>query len=147
MNNHAVAVLVVSLALLAGCGPSADIEGSQNQTVVEDPALDEQAEQSETGGEVVEVSLTGENFVFLRDGERNPTLRVQQGDTVRVTFASAEGFHDFVVDEFDASTSRVMPADGATTVEFVADETGTFEYYCSVGSHRQNGMRGQLVVE
>jgi nitrite reductase (NO-forming) len=34
-----------------------------------------------------------------------------------------------------------------TSVEFVADKTGTFEYYCSVGAHRAMGMTGSLVVE
>lgn len=36
---------------------------------------------------------------------------------------------------------------GATTsVEFVADQVGNFEYYCSVGQHRANGMVGTLTV-
>lgn len=34
-----------------------------------------------------------------------------------------------------------------TSVTFVADETGTFEYYCSVGNHRGQGMIGKLIVE
>jgi uncharacterized cupredoxin-like copper-binding protein len=32
-------------------------------------------------------------------------------------------------------------------VQFVADKTGTFEFYCSVGNHRQMGMVGTLVVQ
>ena len=32
-------------------------------------------------------------------------------------------------------------------VEFVVDKAGTFEYYCSVGNHRQMGMVGKLIVE
>lgn len=38
-------------------------------------------------------------------------------------------------------------ADGVTSVTFVADTLGTFEYYCSVGNHRAQGMVGNLVVE
>jgi len=34
-----------------------------------------------------------------------------------------------------------------TSVTFVADKTGTFEYYCSVGNHRAQGMVGKLIVE
>ena len=34
-----------------------------------------------------------------------------------------------------------------TFVEFTVDKTGTFEYYCSVGQHRANGMVGNLIVE
>jgi uncharacterized cupredoxin-like copper-binding protein len=50
------------------------------------------------------------------------------------------------VDEFDARTVIVQPGQTAE-VEFVADKTGTFEYYCSVGTHRQMGMVGKLIVE
>ena len=65
---------------------------------------------------------------------------------MRVVFTSESGFHDWVVDEFDAATSRVQSG-GQATVEFVAETSGTFEYYCSVGSHRAQGMKGNLVVE
>lgn len=90
--------------------------------------------------------LTGENFKFLMDGQEALEIRVKKGDKVRVEFTSVDGFHDWVVDEFDAATKRVQ-TDGTTFVEFVADKKGTFEYYCSVGQHRANGMRGQLIVE
>lgn len=90
--------------------------------------------------------ITGINYKFLMNGQEAPELRVKKGTRVKIQFTSTEGFHDWVVDEFDAATERVQ-ADNSTTVEFVADRIGTFEYYCSVGSHRANGMRGFLVVE
>jgi plastocyanin len=90
--------------------------------------------------------ITGENFKFMMGGVDNPELRVNQGDRVRIEFTSTSGFHDWVVDEFDARTQQVE-AGGSTYVEFVADQVGTFEYYCSVGSHRAMGMKGNLIVE
>ncbi len=90
--------------------------------------------------------LTGENFKFLMDGKENPELRVKKGDRVRIEFTSTQGFHDWVVDEFNASTKQVW-AVNSTFVEFVADKKGTFDYYCSVGRHREMGMKGNLVVE
>lgn len=72
---------------------------------------------------------------------------VNEGDTVTINFVSTDGFHDWVVDEFDAATAKVRPGDAVTSVTFVADKTGTFEYYCSVGSHRAQGMVGNLVVQ
>ena len=92
-------------------------------------------------------ALTGENFKFVMDGLDNPDIRVKKGDKVRIEFTSTKGFHDWVVDEFNAATERVRDTDGSTFVEFVADKTGTFEYYCSVGEHRANGMKGKLIVE
>jgi len=85
--------------------------------------------------------VDGVNFAFSQT-----EIRVKKGDKVRINFTSTEGFHDWVVDEFDAKTERVQ-AGSTTSVEFVATETGTFEYYCSVGSHRQLGMVGTLIVE
>ena len=32
------------------------------------------------------------------------------------------------------------------TITFVADKTGGFEFYCSVGNHRAMGMVGTLIV-
>lgn len=96
------------------------------------------------------VEATGEEVSFNIDafnfGYSQETLRVKKGDTVTITLTSTDGFHDWVVDEFGAETSKIR--DGETTsVTFVADQTGEFEYYCSVGSHRQMGMVGTLIVE
>lgn len=85
--------------------------------------------------------VKGTNFAF--DVKE---IRVKKGDKVTINFESAEGFHDWVVDEFKAATKQVNPGT-PTSVTFVADAAGTFEYYCSVGKHRQNGMVGTLIVE
>ena len=90
--------------------------------------------------------MTGAHLRFFMDGIESPELRVKQGDKVRIEFTSTEGFHDWVLDAFNATTSRVG-AGASTFVEFVADKKGTFEYYCSVGEHRANGMGGVFVVE
>ena len=50
------------------------------------------------------------------------------------------------IDEFNAKT-RVLNKGEEETITFVADKAGTFEYYCSVGQHRANGMVGKLIVE
>jgi plastocyanin len=73
-------------------------------------------------------------------------IRVKKGDTVTIQFESTDGFHDWKIDEFNAATDRVQPGT-PTSVTFVADESGTFEYYCSVGQHRHHGMVGTLIVE
>lgn len=73
-------------------------------------------------------------------------IRVKKGDRVRINLNNTEGFHDWVVDEFNARTKRIN-AGQSDSIEFTADKTGTFEYYCSVGNHRQMGMVGQLIVE
>jgi plastocyanin len=85
--------------------------------------------------------ITGKNFEFsLKE------IRVKKGDKVKIVFNDEQGFHDWVLDEFNARTPQLQSPNTAS-VEFVADKTGTFEYYCSVGQHRQMGMKGNLVVE
>lgn len=91
--------------------------------------------------EVKSLTIIGKNFSFS-----SSEIRVRKGDKVVVTFVNEVGFHDFVLDEFNVRTPKI--GSGATAkVEFTADRAGTFEYYCSVGEHRQIGMRGNLIVE
>jgi plastocyanin len=73
-------------------------------------------------------------------------IKVKQGDTVTINFMSSDGFHDWKIDEFAAATQKVQPGT-PTSVTFVADKKGEFEYYCSVGQHRAHGMVGKLIVE
>lgn len=73
-------------------------------------------------------------------------IKVKQGETVTINFTSTDGLHDWRVDEFNAFTERVQPG-VPTSVTFVANKAGTFEYYCSVGQHRAMGMVGKLIVE
>lgn len=85
--------------------------------------------------------IKGENLAF-----DETELTVTEGDTVTINFESTEGFHDWVIDEFEAATEQV-DVGVPTSVTFVADQVGEFEYYCSVGNHRAMGMVGTLVVE
>lgn len=90
---------------------------------------------------VKEFTVTGSNFEF------DPAkMTVKKGDTVKITFKSEGSLHDFVIDEFDVRTQQ-LGAGKEESIEFVADKSGTFEYYCSVGNHRQMGMVGTLTVQ
>ena len=73
-------------------------------------------------------------------------IRVNLGERVKINFSSAGGFHDWVLDGYGVGTPRVS-AGATTSVEFLADTPGAFEYFCSVGSHRILGMVGTLIVE
>ncbi len=86
-------------------------------------------------------TVTGNNFSF--DVKE---IKVKKGETVKITFKNSEGFHDWRVDEFNAFT-KTIAADKEDVITFVADKSGTFEYYCSVGQHRAMGMVGKLIVE
>jgi len=91
--------------------------------------------------DVKTVVVEGNKFRFS-----SAEIRVKKGQTVRIVFKSIDMLHDFVIDEFEAATNQLNAGD-EEEIEFVADRAGTFEYYCSVGQHRANGMVGKLIVE
>lgn len=93
------------------------------------------------GNNVKEFTVIGGNFTFAPKA-----MTVNKGDTVKIIFKNTQGFHDFVLDEFGVK-SKQGQGPFEETLTFVADKTGSFEYYCSVGTHRQMGMKGTLTVK
>ncbi len=94
-----------------------------------------------TQGQTKEFTVTGSSFKF------DPNeIKVNKGDTVKITFKNAGGMHNFVIDEFKVATQKLATG-GEETVTFTADKAGSFEYYCSVANHRAMGMKGTLVVQ
>ena len=90
---------------------------------------------------VKEFTVNGSSFDF------DPkTVTVNKGDTVKITFVDGDGTHDLVVEGYNVSTKR-LSGGGSDTIQFIADKTGCFEYYCSVSNHRDLGMKGVLVVQ
>lgn len=90
---------------------------------------------------VKEFTVTGSPFKFdIKE------IKVKKGDRVRIVFKNADGVHDWVIDEFNARTKQLQ-AGQQETIEFIAHKIGQFQYYCSVGTHRQMGMWGTLIVE
>lgn len=73
-------------------------------------------------------------------------IRVKRGERVRLEFKSQDQMHDFNVDELGIKSPIVKSGDIAL-VDFSADKTGEFEFYCSVDQHRKLGQVGKLIVE
>lgn len=122
------------------------MQAEDDSMMMEDDAdEDGDAEDEDSAMEALEpdvtFDITGTNFEFSEK-----EMRVNEGDVVKVVFTSESGFHDWVVDEFDAATEQVQTGN-ATEVIFTADKAGEYEYYCSVGQHRAQGMVGTLIVE
>lgn len=90
---------------------------------------------------VKEFSIIGKNFSFTPS-----VMEVNKGDKVKITFKNEDGFHDLKIDEYNVVTPKLQ-AGKESVVEFTANKAGSFEYYCSVGSHRAMGMKGTLIVK
>jgi nitrosocyanin len=98
-------------------------------------------------GTTVSVSTTRSFTVAAGSYYFTPSsMKVNKGDTVKITVTNSDGMHDLKLDEFGVAT-RVLKSGESQTVTFVADKSGTFDYYCSIGDHRLMGMQGKLIVE
>jgi len=89
-------------------------------------------------GAVKEFTVVAERFKFTPD-----RLEVNQGDTVRITVRSADGTHGFAIKRLRVEV--VAPKGGQpATVEFVANQAGTFPItcseYCGKGHSQMKGV-------
>ena len=87
------------------------------------------------------IDITASRFQF-----EPGTISVAQGDSVRLRLRSLDRSHAFAIKAFGVKT--VIPKGGEiVTVEFIADQGGTFAFtcseYCGSGHSR---MKGTLVV-
>lgn len=74
-------------------------------------------------------------------------ITVKAGETLRINLTNTEGQHDFVIDELNVQSSLLEQEGQTETITFTPTQPGEYEYYCSVGEHRQMGMVGKLIVE
>lgn len=91
----------------------------------------------EVGVSAKEISITSSNFSF---SPNNITLT--QGQAVKITFQNS-GTHTFTIDELGVDRSITG---SSTTIEFTPTKSGTFEYYCAIPGHKEQGMLGNLTV-
>ena len=100
-----------------------------------------QEKSDSTESEINTISIEGGNFYFKPN-----EIRVKKGEKVKIVLTSKEGIHNFVIDDFNVQTEEI--SDGKTTeIVFTPTQSGTFEFYCSLGNHRALGMKGSLIVE
>ncbi|MBI2426522.1 MAG: cupredoxin domain-containing protein [Candidatus Kerfeldbacteria bacterium] len=73
------------------------------------------------------------------------TITVDEGDTVILNITSEDVTHGFFISAFDVS--ETLTPGQTTTVQFVADEDGTFSFSCNIScGSGHSTMRGTLVV-
>lgn len=156
-NSYIILILVLAVALALFFGLKSKnleapndtgIENTQTQntnTETENPNSEQDtildASVAVGSQAVKEFTIEGKNFSFSPN-----KISVKKGDKVKIIFKNSAGFHDLVIDEYGVATKQAQAPD-TEVLEFTATKTGSFEYYCSVGSHRAMGMVGILTVE
>lgn len=124
-------VLLLSTLVLAGC-TSAPVN-----TIPDPPAN----ENNPPVGETKTFNVTAQQFEFIPG-----TITVNRGDTVILNITSADVEHGISIPQF--SVTKTIPAGQTVTVQFVADEAGTFPFSCSVFCGADHGsMKGTLIVK
>ena len=95
---------------------------------------------SNTGGNVIkedvkEITLQASRFQYSPD-----TVTVNKGDKVIITIENLDTMHGIRIPDFNVR--------GEEGVEFIADKTGEFEFYCAVfcgDNHKE--MKGKLIIK
>lgn len=87
----------------------------------------------------VEVEMEATNFSFTPN-----VINASPGERVSVTFTKNTGFHTFTIDQLGLEFAIAQ----GEKLNFTApSEPGSYPFYCSIGSHRAQGMEGTLIVE
>jgi cytochrome c oxidase subunit 2 len=118
----------VIVLLLALCGTAAG-------------AWPPQVKGGGTVEDVMTIDVIASRFKF-----EPATITVAQGDSIRLRLHSTDRAHGIAIKAF--RVKALIPKTGETvTVEFVADQVGTFDFTCSdyCGTSHA-GMKGRLVV-
>jgi len=131
---------IVIALLFVGMALSSIKPIKRNENGNENTAKEEAVES--TTGETVEVQIVGNEYSFTPSN-----LEINKGDKIILTFRNTGKIpHNLVIDELGISTKSVWRGQ-SDTVEFVATESGTLRYYCSIGNHAALGMTGSLEVK
>jgi nitrite reductase (NO-forming) len=138
-------LLIISTLLLAACASANAVPetGSEEDSPVGTGNVIEYAfiSRLENG----QMQFVGDGGSI--DGQINPPLSAEVGDTVRVTLTSGEGVeHNISFPEFNVTSESVVGVGESTTIEFLVDKGGSFNYVCSIPGHKEAGMSGTFAV-
>ncbi|MXW63659.1 MAG: hypothetical protein F4Y00_02795 [Bacteroidetes bacterium SB0662_bin_6] len=79
------------------------------------------------------------------DGVRNPVLRAEKGETVRIVIVNIEPLvHDLALETLQIKTKEILDIGEQTDLTFTAAEDDI--YYCTIPGHRAAGMEGRFEI-
>lgn len=150
--NKKIIVSIIGVSLLATTGCSIANNKSDTQPIPvapQTPVPSQTPASTEIKKEQPVKEFTMQSFVEIVDGQPKPQyslkeITVNKGDLVRIKITVTKGMHDFKIDEYNVYADTQPNVE--TIVEFTADKTGEFVYYCTKPGHRQNGHWGTLKV-
>lgn len=92
--------------------------------------------------QIKEITVIGNDFSF-----NPPNIPIKAGEPVRITFKNeGKETHNLVIEGLNKKTNTIGSGQ-IDVLEFIAPSNGIYEFICSVGSHRVQGMIGKIIVE
>jgi nitrosocyanin len=126
--------------------PNTGIEPPQEDFVVEEVFIEEPEQKVEV--EILEETSSVKEFnVVAKKWDFEPSeIKVNKGDTVKLKIESIDVTHGISLPAFKVNENLMS---GETVeIEFTADKTGEFPFFCSVFCGSGHGkMKGTLIVE
>ena len=148
MKLQHIALIAVFGVFLSGCSllPAKDAQleapADMPEAAVEaNPAESMMQDETSQEAEGTSVAIVANDFTF-----DVTEIKVKQGEKLTLSVMNEKGFHDLVIDELDVNSGMIKAGD-TIELEIPTDKPGTYEYYCSVGQHREMGMKGTLIIE
>ncbi len=132
----AVAVIAGGYVLFSG-----EKKPVSNTTAPAAPTRSPEISPNSQNSEMVEIQVAGSEYSFVP-----AALEIKEGQKVRLTFKNTGGLpHDLAIDELGVKSKTIAPGK-SEVIEFTANKSGSFAMYCSVGTHRVQGMEGKVEV-
>lgn len=147
-TGAAALALVLLLTGLAGCLESTGEAGCGEGTTLVD-GLCEALESSGGGGTGNAVTFTAEARIagYTIDGDLNPTLTVNAGDTVTFEVSNPDVMdHDLAIEGLSVGTAMLAPGEDGSFTFTVPSDVSQLTYYCTVPGHLAAGMVGTINV-
>ncbi len=152
--SSSLAVMLTAGMVFAACAaqtpeespaPAADTDTMETmEETGTSESMDDMGDDNMETADATEMTVDMFNFGYSEE-----TIEATPGETLNIELTNSDGYHDFMIDELDVDSGRTNAGE-VTSVTFTVPEDAapgtTYEYYCSVGSHRAQGMVGTLEV-
>ncbi|MFO7966590.1 MAG: PQQ-dependent sugar dehydrogenase [Archaeoglobaceae archaeon] len=89
-----------------------------------------------------DIMVNGTEWMF------EPTnITVVEDSNVTIMFRNVGSLdHDLYIEGYDVSTDLIPPGT-SDTINFVANTSGEFDFWCTVPGHRDEGLEGKLIIQ
>ena len=82
---------------------------------------------------------------FDKNGTRNPVIKVNKGNRIRITMTNGETMtHDISLEKSGVKSASIIEKGATTSIDFTAEADDI--YFCTVPGHRAAGMVGKIKV-